>query len=365
MSHPSTISTAAPAFDAAVLAQIRSTVEHLNESHSDTVLLVAAHLAPGATDAELIAIGPSGAEFAIRGADSGATTAWLGFPEPTVMAHEIQANLFGAVGVARAAADPSVPLTSLEVELDQTARLRTVHGRIGSVRDLTPNLLEVTLAGFHDYPLRGGDEFVYAMVSFAAGGIDPSYSMDDHRDAPPGGPVRGAYYTIRRSRPDVGEVDLWVVVHDHPGSVAGWMEAARPGDPIALWGPRRGFELPDGAGHVLFVSDETGFAAVAALVERANPGATLTAFLEVGDRTQVPDLPEHPGLTIHRVARGDDRPGAVNHLLAAITTHLHTAPDAAFGAAESRQISAVRRHLRSRFGMAASDVMMTGYWRAE
>ena len=365
MSHPSTISTAAPAFDAAVLAQIESTIEHLNASHSDTVLLVAAHLAPGATDAELIAIRPSGAEFAVRGADSGATTAWLAFPEPTVEGHEIHANLLGAVAVARAAADPSVPLTSLEVELDQTARLRTVHGRIGSVRGLTPNLLEVTLAGFHDYPLHGGDEFVYAMVSFAAGGIDPSYSMDDHRDAPPDGPVRGAYYTIRRSRPEVGEIDLWVVVHDHPGSVASWMADARPGDPIALWGPRRGFELPDGACHVLLVADETGLAAVAALAERADPSATLTAFLEVDDRTQRPDLPSHPGLTVHWVERGDDRPGVVDHLLTAVTIHVQTAPDAAFGAAESRQISAVRRHLRSRLGMAATDVLMTGYWRAE
>lgn len=368
---PSSSPTTAPertagtelAFDAAGLAQIEATIEHLNASHGDTVLLVAAHLAPGVTDAELVAIRPRGAEFSVRGTHSGASV-WYPFPQATVDTQEIQGHLLVAVGAARAAADPSVPLTSLERELAVTAQLRTVHGRVDRVRQLTPDLLEVTLVGFDDYPLRGGDEFVYAMVSFDAGGIPPAYSMDDYR-ADPDGAVRGAYYTIRRSRPELGEIDLWVVVHDHPRSVASWMAAAAPGDPIALWGPRHGFELPDGPQHVLFVADETGFAAVAALVERADPGARLTAFLEVRDAAHRPELPDHPGLTVEWVVRGDDRPGAVNHLLAAVTASVDIAPDLAFGAAESRQISAVRRFLRSDLAMASGDVLMTGYWRAD
>ena len=228
---------------------------------------------------------------------------------------------------------------------------------------MTSNLIEVTLAGFDGYPLRGGDEFVYAMVSHAPGGITPDYSMDHYREQPEDGPVLGAYYTVRRSRPDVGEIDLWVVVHDHPGSVAGWLAAAQPGDPIALWGPRRGFELPDGPACVLLVADETGFAAVAALIEGADDALAIHTVLEVIDESHRPELPVRTGLTVEWVHRGGDHPGTVNRLLDAVVSGVRSAPDAAFGAGESRQISAVRRHLRSTLGIAATGVLMTGYWR--
>jgi NADPH-dependent ferric siderophore reductase len=41
------------------------------------------------------------------------------------------------------------------------------------------------------------------------------------------------------------------------------------------------------------------------------------------------------------------------------------APGAAFGAAESRQISEIRRSLRSEFAMSADHVSMIGYWRRQ
>jgi NADPH-dependent ferric siderophore reductase len=37
----------------------------------------------------------------------------------------------------------------------------------------------------------------------------------------------------------------------------------------------------------------------------------------------------------------------------------------AFGGAESRQITAVRKHLRQEVGWPAERVSMTGYWRRE
>ena len=242
--------------------------------------------------------------------------------------------------------------------------LPTVHGSIVAVRRLVPGLLEVTLGGFADCPLEGGDEFVYVMISPAPGGISPTYGMDDFRDQAADDPVRGAYYTVRRSRPALGEIDLWVVEHDHPGSVAAWMMQAAPGDPVALWGPRRGYEVPEDAWHLLLVADETGFAAVVALLDTLPADHRATAVLECADASRRPALPDHPGLEVIWVDRGDDAPGRANRLLTAVESlSVAPAPDAAFGAGESRHISAVRRHVRSEFAVPAARMLMTGYWR--
>ncbi len=79
-------------------------------------------------------------------------------------------------------------------------------------------------------------------------------------------------------------------------------------------------------------------------------------------------MPEHPNLRTVWVDRGDDAPGTVNRLLdtaRAEVDAVRVVPGAAFGAAESRQISAIRRYLRSEVGLAAAVVSMTGYWRLD
>jgi NADPH-dependent ferric siderophore reductase len=253
--------------------------------------------------------------------------------------------------------------TTVESTTDEEHGWSTVHGRVDAVRRITPTLVQVTLAGFHGYPLVGGDEFVYAMVSHAPGGVAPDYGIDDVRAARADDPVRGAYYTVRRSRPERGEIDIWAVVHGHEGSVSAWMAAAEPGAPVALWGPRRGYQLPPDARHVLFVADESGLAAVAALVDGLTPDRRATAVLECVDADHRPPMPDHRGLTVHWVDRGADEPGAVNHLLAAVVEHVPAGPDTAFGAAESHHISAVRRQVQATLGIASSRVLMTGYWR--
>ena len=254
--------------------------------------------------------------------------------------------------------------------------LATVHGRLVSRRRLTRDLLEVTLAGFDAAVgrpwvecLTGGDEFVYALVSPEPGGIRPDYRMADLLDRRPGDPVRGAYYTVRRSRPEVGELDLWIVDHGSPGSVGGWMRTATCGDPVALWGPRQGYLIPDGVHHALLVADETGFAAVAALIERLPVDCRATAVLECRGEAHRPTMPTHPGLELIWIDRGDEAPGTVNRLLPVVRSVVAAAPGAAvpgavFGAGESRHVTAIRRHLRP-LGLGAGRSTLTGYWRRE
>jgi NADPH-dependent ferric siderophore reductase len=248
-------------------------------------------------------------------------------------------------------------------ELPRTAELTTLHGHVQAVSRLSPNLLAVTLGGFVGYPLEGGDEFVYVLVSHEPGGISPAYDMDDYRNQADDDPVRGAYYTVRASRPAVGEIDLWVVEHDHPGSVAAWMMQASPGDPLALWGPRRGFRVPDDSRHLLLVADETGFAAVAALLDALPADRGATAVLESVDADHRPSMPDHPGLDLFWIDRcGEPLRSRLLDTVRSITS-VTSVPDAVFGAGESREISAVRRHVCRVLGVPKSRVGMTGYWR--
>ena len=65
----------------------------------------------------------------------------------------------------------------------------------------------------------------------------------------------GAYYTVRRWRPDVAELDMLFVLHGdedtgRPDRRRRGPPGARPGDPVALWGPRAAFEPPHGHGLV-------------------------------------------------------------------------------------------------------------------
>ncbi|MFN8023749.1 MAG: siderophore-interacting protein [Acidimicrobiales bacterium] len=242
---------------------------------------------------------------------------------------------------------------------DPVRALPTVHGRVGSSRRVSDALVELTVVLPDDditHRLEGGDEFVYVLVA-NGDGIDPAYTMSRFMERRADDPVIGAYYTVRRSRP--GEIDLWAVDHGH-GGVGDWIARARPGDRLALWGPRRGFVTPADARRVVLVADETGLAAVCALVEVLPAHVHATAVLAAGP-TGRPPLPAHDGLEVVWTDRGDDAPGGGDGLVAAIAG-LHDTPDAAFGAAESRRITAVRRHLQRR-GVRADRMLMTGYWR--
>lgn len=354
-------------FDASQQAEIDAVVEHLNAHHADTVLFVARSLAPecAAAEAEIAAIDPLGATLILQTTGGEPSNLRLLFPTEIRDASDAQAHLLDAVATARKDAGADVPLTSIEAELQTTASLRTVHATVSTIRQLTPTMLEVTLDGLDGYPLHGGDEFVYVVVSNAPGGIDPTWDMSRYERDVDDGAIHGAYYTIRRARPDCGEIDLWVAQHDGVGTVADWMTSAQPGDRLALWGPRHGFDIPSDSERLLLVADESGLAAVAALLEAARPDMAIVAVLEARDLDHRPPMPMHPRLRTVWVDRHDAQPGVGDRLLAAVRENTSLPPDAAFGAAESRQISTIRRHLRHELHLPATRVSMTGYWRRQ
>lgn len=236
-------------------------------------------------------------------------------------------------------------------------------GRLARRAELTSTVVELTIADLHGLDRARGDEFFYVVVNRDGSALPAGWTIADHGERSPHDPIIGAYYTARRSRPERGELDLWVVRHGHPHGVGAHLVDAAPGTAVALWGPRHLFAAPRRAAAALLVADESGTAAVAGVIGSLPPTTAILAVLETADARHRLPLPDHPGLTVcwvYRRASG----GGHRRLLAAVRQACAGfRPDVAFGAAESSAVRDVRRYVRAELGLARDAVFMTGYWR--
>lgn len=249
---------------------------------------------------------------------------------------------------AARAADPDAPLTSTERELRTTARLPTHHVLVSAVEDVAPRFRQITFRGVDPGPDAGGDEFVYVIVPRPGEHSLPSAStMWSLRDVPAEEMSPMAYYTIRRWKPETRELDAWFVLHDDTHGVSGWASSVEPGTHCALWGPRRGFEVPDNASSVIFFVDETGIPAAYTLSETLPATTEILILAETAEDAELPPAPSHPGLTIQQHGRADE-PGRATTLIDAARNMTVPRPEerdslVVFGAAESRRITEVRK----------------------
>jgi NADPH-dependent ferric siderophore reductase len=279
---------------------------------------------------------------------------------------EVSAEVMASIGLARQNAGTAMPLTSMEAEMSTTGSLPTNVATVVSNRELTPNLREIVVEGdFDPFVSHGLDEFVYVFVG-RDGPLPDGYTMARFMSEDPADRQLGAYYTIRTWEPDAGRITMWFVTHGHEGGVGGWSARAQPGERIALWGPRASFEVPDGAtGHV-FVTDESGFAAVATRIEALPDDAEIIVIAETVDESHTLPLAAEGRADVRWVFRGDRAPGTGTALIDAVRELDLDRPGlVAFGAGESKQMSAIRRLLRRDHGFAADHVSMTGYWRRD
>jgi NADPH-dependent ferric siderophore reductase len=163
-------------------------------------------------------------------------------------------------------------------------------------------------------------------------------------------------YTIRRSRPQSGEVDLDVLVHGHgPGSA--WGQSASPGDEIEFQGPRGKLQLVPAAWHLL-VGDESALPAVAAICEALPAGEPALAIIETTDAGD--ELPV--AADVRWVHRGDTPPGGADLLAGAFAaTALPEGSGHGYLMGETRAMVALRALLEER-GVAHEAIFVKGYW---
>jgi NADPH-dependent ferric siderophore reductase len=163
-------------------------------------------------------------------------------------------------------------------------------------------------------------------------------------------------YTIRHARPDVGELDLDVLLHgDGPG--AQWGARARPGDAVEFQGPRGKLELRPAPWHLL-VGDESALPAIAAITDALPAGEHAVAYVEVQDESD--ELPL-PAADVHWVQRGGTAPGDSAALTAALAGIAVPAGTRGYLMGESRAMVALRTVLEDA-GVDHDAIFVKGYW---
>lgn len=357
-----------PDLDAATREQMAETFEHLNGSHPDTVVFVARHLAddPDVDDAEIVGATATSISYEI-GRRGERRTLTIDLDTPISGTDGLYAAMFGHLAAARAA-DPDGELTSIEAETVTTASLPTTHVTVSAVSDVTPTIRQITFQGIDPGPDSHGDEFVLVMLPEPGQDHLPAdATMQSLRDRPVEEIPPMAYYTVRRWRPETREIDAWFVLHNTDGGVSGWAASVEAGATCALWGPRRGFEVPAGTTRVVAFVDETGIAAAYATAETLPADTTVEIVAEWAAGCEVPSPPDHPGLRLD-LRRRDGEPGTGTALVDAARAMTPPAADEAasvvvLGAAESKAITQVRRVVRRDWELPATQVSCVGYWR--
>ena len=275
---------------------------------------------------------------------------------------------------------------------------------------LSPSFLRVTFAG--------GD-----LDRFAANGLDqrcklipplPDSGLAHLPDGPdwyarwralPAGhrnPIRT--YTVRAVRPELGEVDVDMVLHGVTGPATQWAEQARPGSVACLPGPNADFDgvhggvdfhPPADTRRLLLVGDETAVPAISSILAGLPADACGEALLEVPESGDRLDVTAPAGIRITWLPRDGAAHGT--YLIPAVQAAavrvlgecaaptaveledvdvdreiLWEVPDDeapigtgfyAWLAGEAAVIKTLRRHLVGTCGVDRRAVAFMGYWR--
>lgn len=167
-------------------------------------------------------------------------------------------------------------------------------------------------------------------------------------------------YTIRHIRPDAGEIDLDVFLHEPSGPGSRWAGRVQPGSAVELLGPRGKLVIPTGGGWHLLIGDEASLPAIGALAE-ALAGTTTIAVIEVG--SELDQLPI-AATEVHWLHRGTAPAGTARFLLPALAGL--QAPDGdghAYLLGERRTMTMLG-DLDARLVGGAAQRFVKGYWTA-
>lgn len=168
-------------------------------------------------------------------------------------------------------------------------------------------------------------------------------------------------YTVRAHRPELREIDVDFVVHDH-GLASDWAATAEPGDLAHVAGPPGGYRVSDDYDFYVLAADETALPAVARWLEESPRDRRGAVVLEVpGPGSELPlDAPD--GVRVTWLHTG----GAANELLAQTTRAVPIPAGASvfvWLAGEAGAIKPLRRWVRDELGLTKDHSSITGYWK--
>jgi NADPH-dependent ferric siderophore reductase len=173
-------------------------------------------------------------------------------------------------------------------------------------------------------------------------------------------------FTPRHLDAGAVELDLDVVLHDG-GAASTWAVAARPGDPAAISGPGRGYELDAEAPALLLAGDETALPAMSQLLEALPAALPVQVHVEVARPDGRLDTVDQQAAAraATTLAWYDLPEGAPpgDALVAAVEAAEIAPGERVWAAGEAAAVQRIRRHLFEERGMARAHTTVRGYWK--
>lgn len=156
---------------------------------------------------------------------------------------------------------------------------------------------------------------------------------------------------------------LRLAVLRHGGSpLERWLDACRPGDPVAVSGPGRGLVPDPSVLDWLLVGDESAIPAMITLLDAVPSGARVRVLLELSGATpDEPDIVSHPrGEVDVAVLDAGAPPG--DTLVARLVASPPPADTLLWAAGEAAAMQRIRRGV-DRSDAARSMTVVRGYWK--
>jgi NADPH-dependent ferric siderophore reductase len=346
-------------------------LEWINDEFAEPLRLVGRALGgrPEADATRVIGVDLVGVDTIVT-ADGAEHAARIDFEEPAEDAEQLMGAMLALVVRARELLGEE-GTTSAEQSVAAMATIRTFLTEVVAVEDVNPHLRLVTFGGgdLTTFEPLGPDTFLYLLLPPPGRDeltIDQSFTWEAHATMPEADKPVGAYYTLRRWRPEVAELDVLMVLHGDSGPASAWALRAGPGDPVALWGPRTAYLPPPGTEHLVLVADETALPAVAVILEQLPDGVSAQVVAEVGAADERQELLELDRVTVSWHHRDGAEPGTTTALADAVRAlPPFDTPTYVWGGGESRVMTAVRRHVRDERGLERDAVSLVAYWRRD
>lgn len=168
-------------------------------------------------------------------------------------------------------------------------------------------------------------------------------------------------FTPRRVDADHLELDLDVVLHGR-GVASEWAATTQPGDPAAISGPGRGYEIDVTASNFVVAGDESAIPAITQVIEALPAHARATVVIEVARPDARISLPDRPGVTTtwHDLSAGAPPGDALVPAVCAVGIDADTR---VWAAGEAAAVQRIRRHMFTELEVPRGRCTIRGYWK--
>lgn len=239
---------------------------------------------------------------------------------------------------------------------------------VTAVAQPAPHLRRLTLAApeLRRLTMMGPDEFFGLVMPQEGQGLPDMSDIDGPNPRPALAALPEVerpelrWYTVRRHRPALGEVDVDVVMHGDAGPGSAWVRRARVGQVAAYQTGTACYRRGDGGNQVI-AGDETAAPAIAAILEQLGDDVVPHVLLEVASVEQaLPGLSSVGCGSLTVVQREGGAPGSA--LLAALESAELPQLTYAWVCGEQNLAASARRHLVEARRVPRASIYFCAYW---